>query len=91
MKTVIKRSALQHGLTESEILYAVDNQIKSKRYFNKQYQTSNIWAICILANGNSCEIVYAYDGIDRRIVFHAMSPARKNFIQSVERKENGIC
>jgi hypothetical protein len=89
MNIIVKDSALKHGLTEKEILYAVENQFKSKRFFNKEREVSNIWSLSILPNGNNCEIVYSYEGLDTIIVFHAMTPARKSFIQNVERKEDG--
>ena len=70
MYVVIKDSALKHGMSEDDILCALNNQIKSKRFFNTQRRVSNIWALCILSNGNNCEIVYAYKNLDSIIVFH---------------------
>ena len=90
MKVKIKDSALKHGLTKDEVLFAFKNQIKHKRFFNQERQVSNVWSLAILPNGKNCEIVYTYKDMDSVIVFHAMTPARKSFIRSVERKDDGI-
>lgn len=89
MKVIIKNSALKHGLNKEDILSPFNNQIKSKHFFNKKRQVSNFWVLGILPNGTNCEIVYSYKNLDSIVVFHAMTPARKSFIKSVERRENG--
>ena len=90
MNILIRNSALKHNLTEDEIDYAFLNIFRSKRVYSKKYDYENIWAIGILPNGNSCELIFSYKDIDTAIIFHAMSPARKSFTKKLERKDYGI-
>ena len=86
MNILFRSSAFKHNLTEDEIIYAFSNIVKSKRMENAKFDFENIWAVSILPNGKSCELIYFYQDIDNVVIFHAMSPARKTFVKELERK-----
>lgn len=60
MRIIFTKSAFKHGLTKNQITYALSNIIKSKRIYNKKYDSHNIWVIALLPNGNDCKLVYLY-------------------------------
>lgn len=86
MKIVFRESAFKHGLTEEQLSHAFSNVVKSKRINSKEFDYENIWAVGILPNGNDCEFIYYYQDMEKAVIFHAMSPARKSFTNEVERK-----
>ncbi len=86
MKLVFRDSAFKHDLTEEQLSYAFANALKSKRIYNKEFDYENIWAVGILPNGCDCEFIYYYQDMETAVIFHAMSPARKSFMQELERK-----
>ena len=85
MKLIFRDSAFRHGLTQEQLCYAFGNVIKSKRIYSKEFDYENIWAIGFLPNGNDCELIFFYQDLDTAIIFHAMSPARKSFVDEMER------
>ena len=76
-------SANKHNLTDEEIRHAINNIVcdKTKQKDGKNYH----FAIGLLPSGKTCEMVFFVEHIDQVVVFHAMSPARKQFIKEVQR------
>ncbi|MBQ9001498.1 MAG: hypothetical protein IJ087_06560 [Eggerthellaceae bacterium] len=74
----VHEHATKHGLTESEVAYAWENTIKSRR----RHGTDDppIWiAIGILPDGRFAELVAFMDMKGTWCVFHAMTPPTKKF------------
>lgn len=86
MILIIKQSALKHGLTEGQIAYAVQNVIKYKNKVSKENGALTKWAVSTLPNGKTCELIGFFQEMETFVVFHAMSPARKVFINEVSRR-----
>jgi hypothetical protein len=86
MNIVFKESALKHGLNKEQLIYGISNIVKSRRVYNKNFDTYNYWAICILPSGATCELAYMYHNFETMIVFHAMSPARNSFVRELEKE-----
>lgn len=87
MKLVFKQSAFKHGLTEEQIAYAVQNVVKYKNKFSEINGSHTQWAISTLPSGKTCELIGFFQGADNFVVFHAMCPARKTFIDEVSRRK----
>ena len=80
-------SAKKHGLTETEITNAVNQILFSKTKKDKNGKFVHM-AVGMLPNGKTCELMYYIcESKNGYIVFHAMSPAKNNFIKSVQQRK----
>ena len=89
MRIRILDSALKHGLSESDITYALDNSkmhntVKRKGNIDKEVDL----VLGILPNGNLCEIMSTLSFDESEVVvFHAMQPPCKSFIKKIEGRQ----
>lgn len=86
MQIRVLDSALKHGLTEEDILWALENSqlhntVRRSGNVNKEVDL----VLGTLKNGNLCEIMstISYDET-QVVVFHAMTPPRKDFLKKIE-------
>ena len=89
MNVRVLASALKHGLTEEEILYACDNAIKWQTVEKSGNINGEIeFVLGTLPNGNLCELLttFSYDE-ETVIVFHANTPPTKNFMKKLEERK----
>lgn len=89
MNVKVLDSALKHGLTEEEVKHAMDNCVCSKAKKNKSGNTVYL-CIGILQNGTTCEAMFYINKFFEHVVFHAMSPARNQFVKDVQEKRKGV-
>ncbi len=82
MNIKILKSAQKHNLEENEIRQAMKNIVCSKTKRKENILTH--FAVGIMANGKTCELIFFID-VEQVVVFHAMSPARKTFINEVQK------
>ena len=81
-------SALKHGLTECDVLFALENS----QMHNTVQRSGNIdkevdLVLGTLPDGNLCEIMatLSYDET-KVVVFHVMKPPSKGFLRKIEGK-----
>ena len=81
-------SAKKHDLKESEIKFALENCICSKV---KKNERGNEITLCIgiLPTGQTCELIFYVNKYLEHVVFHAMTPARNDFVKQVKRGKKG--
>ena len=81
-------SALKHGLTEEDILFALENSqmcntVKQSGNVNKEVDL----VLGLLPDGNLCEIMATLSLDDTEVVvFHSMKPPCKDFLRKIEGK-----
>ena len=86
MRIEIIKSALRHGLSEDEIVHALENSKKSRTVkrsgnINKEVE----YVLGILPNGNFCELAVAISHDEQALlVFHAMTPPAKGFLRQMD-------
>ena len=84
----VLESALKHGLTEEEVLYAFENEkmyntVRQKGNVNKEVDL----LIGVLPDGSLCEMIATLSFDESEIViFHAMKPPCKGFLKRMEGK-----
>ena len=88
MNIKILDSALKHELSENEIRHAMENSVCSK---SKKNSRGNVIWLCvgILPTGQTCELMFYVNKFFEHVVFHAMSPARNQFVKDVQSKKRG--
>lgn len=87
MNIKILDSALKHHLTEDEVKFASQNIVCDKAK-NKNGNIVHL-AVGILPNGKTCELIYFVEHFEEVVVFHAMSPAKNNFVKEVQKRKRG--
>ncbi len=82
----IIESALKHGLSRDEIVYALENSRKSrtvKRSGNVDKEVE--FVLGVLPNGNFCELAVALSYDEQALlVFHAQTPPTKGFLRQID-------
>ena len=76
-------SALKHGLTVSEVEYAWRNVFEFQRTKGDKLPP-HYKALGVLPNGRTAELVAFSTGVEW-FVFHAMTPARRDFMKGASR------
>ena len=79
-------SALKHGLTEEDVIYAIENSQMSNTVTRSGNVNKEVDLVLgVLPNGNLCEIMatLSYDESEV-VVFHAVQPPSKDFINKIE-------
>ena len=87
MKLICEKSALKHGLSEEEITTAFEQSVKYKNRESNRNGAFVRMIIGVLPNGETCEMIGFFSNMGEFVVFHAMAPARKSFINEVERSK----
>ena len=88
-EVIIAESAFKHGLTEDEILYALNNCLLSKTIKKPGNPNKTVdMVLGYLQNGNECELIVSQTYDEKcTFVFHAKSPATKGFLKELEKKK----
>ena len=86
MSILIGQSALKHGLTEEEILYAYEHCLRSRtiqRAGNVNNEVDLI--LSSLKDGRLCELIATktYDE-ENVFIFHAFTPPTDGFMKQIE-------
>lgn len=74
----VEPSALKHGLTEDEVIYAWGNLLEYRRCKRDKYPPHYL-ALGMLPNGRTVEMVAFSTGFEW-VVFHAMTPPTPGFM-----------
>lgn len=88
MNIKVLDSALKHELDESEIRHAMKNSVCSKSKKNSRGIEIYL-CVGILPTGQTCELMFYINKFFEYVVFHAMSPARNQFVKDVQAKKKG--
>ncbi len=86
MRIEIIKSALKHGLSEDEIVHALEHSRKSRTVkksgnVNKEVE----FVLGVLPNGNFCELAVALSYDEQALlVFHAQTPPTKGFLRQID-------
>ncbi len=85
MSILVGKSALKHGLSEEEILYAYNHCLQSRTIQRKGNINNEVDLIlCTLKNGNLCELIatQTYDE-ENVFIFHAFTPPTTGFMKEL--------
>ena len=85
MDLIFADSAFEHGLTEDDIRQAMNSCYKSVPTLSKSGEQAYMGVGFI--DGQSCELMFNISYFVGYCVFHAMRPARKSFIEAIEKIE----
>ena len=86
MEIKISSSALKHGLTKEDILYAYKHCQRSRTVERSGNINNEVdFLLCNLPNGNFCELIAAQTFDEKDVyIFHADTPPSKEFLKTIE-------
>ena len=87
MNVKVLDSALKHDLKEDEVKYASQHIVCDK--VKKRKDNIVHFAVGILPNGKTCELVFYIEHFGQVVIFHAMSPAKNEFVKEVQKRKRG--
>ena len=87
MNIRVLESAKKHNLTEDEIKYASKNIVCDK--VKKRKDNLVHFAVGILPSGKTCELIFYIEHFGEVVIFHAMSPAKNQFVKEVQKSKRG--
>ena len=87
MNIRVLQSAKKHNLTEDEVKYAAQHIVCDK--VKKRKDNLIHLAVGILPNGKTCELIFFIEHFGEVVIFHAMSPAKNQFVKSVQKRKRG--